>query len=798
MPRSLVPCWLAPAIVLVGLTAASSAEIVVPGGEVVERVDFDRHIMPLFSKLGCNSGSCHGSFQGKNGFRLSLFGYDADKDFFAISRDTLGRRIDRVQADRSLLLLKATGQVSHEGGARFAKDSWQYQLFHSWITGGCVREKSSTLTNIEVIPGEYAFRAAGDNGQLKVVASFSDGSTENITPLCDFRIQDDTVADISPSGQITTRRAGDTALVVLYRGQVRSIRVLVPFEAKPGVRFPAGAESSYIDQHVFTKLRRLNLVPSQTSSDTEFLRRLTIDTIGCLPTPDEVRRFLADKSANKREKKIDELLRHPLHGALWATKFSDITGNNTDALENPPQLKSKLSQMWHEWLAKRFRDNMPYDEIVRGIVTATSRDGLTPEEWLKRVKKLEEEMAKGFQTSYSEKESLDLFWRRQQRIPIELWGEKTAAAFLGVRLECAQCHKHPTDRWTQVDYRSFANIFLPVTFGVSPQAAKVINAENNDRREKAKDPKRRRQIIQVRELFAGTVRGNGLTHPDTNRPLIPKALGGPEIPIRPGQDPRQPLYDWMRSSENPFFARSFVNRVWAHYLGAGIVDPVDDFSLANPPSNAPLLDALAADFVKDKFNVRRLEKTVLMSRTYQLSSKPNDTNRLDSKNFSHAQIRPMMAEVVVDVLNSALGVTETFGNDVPKDVRMIEIGASRLQNPNVNYALRIFGRPPRTTACDCERAMDPALPQTLYRMTDQNVLAKLRAPNSRLFKLLREKNKKDDEIIDELFLAALSRFPSTEERTAVHEELEAEGNRDTVFVNTLWALINTREFILNH
>jgi len=795
MLKSLTTCWLALACLLL-LVLPASAEIIVPGGDPVEKVDFDRHIMPLFSKLGCNSGSCHGSFQGKNGFRLSLFGYDADKDFIAISRDTLGRRIDLVQPDRSLLLLKATGQVLHDGGARFPRDSWQYEMFRSWIANGGTRNNTTTLTGISVTPAEHAFLPAGKTQQLKVTAKFSDGSEDNVTALCDFRVQDDAVAEISPSGLLTARRSGDTALVVLYRGQVQSIRVLVPFDTKPGFKYPQVPEVNYVDKHVFAKLRRLNLAPSDLASDEEFLRRVTIDTIGCLPTPDDVRQFLADKSPNKREKKIDELLKHPLHGSMWATKFSDITGNNTDTLEVPQQLRTKRSQMWHDWLTKRLRDNMPYDELVRGIVTATSRDGQAPEKWLDEVKKIEEQMLKGFDTAYSEKASLDLFWRRQQQVPIEQWGEKVAAAFLGVRLECAQCHKHPTDRWTQADYRSFANIFRTVTFGQSPEAAKLINAENQARREK-NTGKNNNQIIQVRELFAGNPRGAGLTHPDTNRPLPPKALGGPEFTSTTSTDTRVPLFDWMRSPENPFFARSFVNRVWAHYFGAGIVDPVDDFSLANPPSNAALLDALAADFVKNKFDIRKLEKAVLMSRTYQLSSKSNETNRFDRKNFSHAQIRPMLAEVVVDVLNSALDVTENYGNDVPSGVHMIEIGASRLQNANVNYALRIFGRPPRTTACDCERAMDPALPQTLYRMTDQAILSKLRAPTNRLFKMLKAK-KSDDEIIDELFLATLTRLPKASEREAVKEELAADNSRENVLVNTLWALINTREFILNH
>jgi Protein of unknown function (DUF1549)/Protein of unknown function (DUF1553) len=793
--RSLLPLAL-----VVASSQASMAAVDVPGAGVIEKIDFERHIMGLFSKMGCNSGSCHGSFQGKNGFRLSLFGYDPERDIHALTRDNLGRRLDPVNPEQSLLLLKATGAVLHEGGARFAKDSWQYRTFREWIENGAQRQPGSgDIRQLTIAPAEYAFRKPGETGQLTVTARFADGTEENITPFCDFRIQDDAVAEVSSTGQVTSRRAGDTAIAVLYRGKVNAVRVLVPFESPPGFQFPKLAENNFIDQLVFAKLKRLNMVPSELGSDLEFLRRVTIDTIGCLPSPDEVREFVNDQRADKRERKIDELLKHPLHAALWATKFSDITGNNTDLLENPQQQRTKLSQMWHDWFAKRLRDNMPYDEIVKGVLTATSRDHLSPEEWLAQTKKLEEEMGKGFVSTYAEKPTLDLFWRRQQQVPVEMWGEKVAAAFLGVRLECAQCHKHPTDRWTRDEYWGFANIFGAVAYPnnafSSPELKKLADAENVERR---KPPAKGGKAVQrpvIRELFLGK---QGMKpNPDTGKAPNPKPLGGPEIAPKPGMDLRAELFKWMKQPDNPFFARSFVNRVWAHYFGIGIVEPVDDFSQANPPSNPVLLDALARDFVEHHYDIRRLERAVLMSRTYQLASKPNDSNRLDRRNFSHAQIRPLMAEVVVDVLNSALGITEAFGNDAPSNVHMVQVGASRIANGNLNYVLRIFGRPPRTTACDCERAMDPALPQTLYRMTDQSILGKLRQKDGRLPQLLRSK-KTDAEIFEELFLAALTRFPTASEKEAFEQHRASETNRETAFVDALWALINTREFILNH
>ena len=396
------------------------------------------------------------------------------------------------------------------------------------------------------------------------------------------------------------------------------------------------------------------------------------------------------------------MLKHPLHAALWATKLSDITGNNTTALENPQNQRIMKSQQWHDWLRKRIADNVPYDEIVKNILLATSRDNLSPSEWLDQVKKIDEAAAKIDTAPYAERQTLDLFWRRAQQVTSDQWGQKVAAAFLGVRIECAECHKHPTDRWTQNDYRAFANLFTHISFTQSyssPELKKLVAAMTP---EPVKGKNNNRPLI--REVFVADqpVVGRAMTRLNGKTPLTPKTLGGPEIPYKKGQDIRAALFEWMRSAENPYFARSFVNRIWAHYTGMGLVDPVDDFSLANPPNNARLLDALAKDFVEHKFDIRYLERTILLSRTYQTSSTPNPTNKFDKNNFARAYVRPMMAEVFVDVLNSGLGVVEKLGKDLPADKHMIEIGASQFNNPNLVYALRIFGRPARSTACDCE------------------------------------------------------------------------------------------------
>lgn len=785
--------WLTCAAVF-ALALPAQAAVNLPGNKQVEQVDFERHVMGLFGRAGCNMGSCHGSFQGKGGFRLSLFGFEPEKDYAAVTRDTLGRRISSVDPDNSLLLLKATGQVEHAGGMRFSKGSWQYQILREWIRQGAPWQPGSgDVKRIILNPPEIAFQKSGEKVQIQVLAEFADGSHTDITAFSDFRTNDDAVAEVTNLGLVTSLRPGSTAIVVIYRGNVLPVRVMVPMTLAPGFAYPKVPEVNFVDREVFARLKKLNMVPSDLSTDEEFLRRVTIDTIGQLPTPEEVRAFMNDKSPNKREKKIDELLAHPLHAALWATKFSDITGNDTLSLENPVQQKAKKSQMWHDWFRKRIFENMPYDKIVHGVLCATSRDDMTPEQWINHVKKIDDAAAKGFDSDYASRESLDLFWRRQQAITIEQWGEKTAAAFMGIRLECAQCHKHPFDRWSQAEYRAYANIFGAVVFGVSPDTKKFVDAENAERK---KAQAKLNQLAIVKEVFVGNTAKN-LTHPDTGRLLTAKAPGGPEIPFEKGKDMRETLFQWLVQPDNPFFARSFVNRIWGHYFGIGIVQPVDDFSLANPPSNDKLLDALAKEFIDRKFDIRHIEKVILMSRTYQLSSRANETNKLDKINYARSYIRPMMAEAVVDVLNSALGVTEKWGPEVKAGSKAVEVGASQFQNPALTYAFRIFGRPPRTTACDCERAMEPALPQKLYLMTDPILLAKFNDPEGRLQKLIRS-NKSDNEALDELFLATLSRLPSEQDRQAFAEHRQRVGDRRAALMDTLWALINTREFILNH
>ncbi|MBM3994207.1 MAG: DUF1553 domain-containing protein [Planctomycetes bacterium] len=782
------------------VASTATAAVELPDGKKLDTVDFERHVMGLLGRTGCNGGGCHGSFQGKGGFRLSLFGYEPDKDFVTITRDSVGRRINVIDPDNSLMLLKATGQVEHGGGMRFSKGSWQYNVLREWIAGGALGSYGKgAVKSVAVFPDEIAFKKVGERRPIQVKATFADGSVNDISCFCDYRTNDDAVADVTNRGEVKSVKPGSTAIVVSYRGNVLPVRIMVPMELPAGFVYPKVPEVNYVDREVFARLRKMNMVPSDLSSDTEFLRRIYIDTIGQLPTPEEVRVFMADPGADKRARKIEELLKHPLHAAVWATRFSDVTGNDTAALEQPVALKPKRSQQWHDWLRKRFQDNMPYDQIVKGILTATSREGRTPEDWLKHVKTTDKGIEVGSYdtTAYANRETLDLYWRRQVVVPIELWGERTAAAFLGVRVECAQCHKHPFDRWTQAEYRAYANIFAAVTSNnISPEAKKAIDKENLERKGPNAPKNNANLNLITKEVYLGAI-GKTFTHPDTNTYLPAKALGGPEIKLERGNDPRVDLYNWMRSPNNPFFARAMVNRIWANYTGVGLVNPVDDFSLGNPASNEALLDALAKDFIAHNFDIRHIERTILNSRTYQLSAKVNATNKFDKLNYAHAYIRPMIAEAVVDVLNSALGVSEKYGPDIKPGSKAVEVGASQMQNQQLAYTFRIFGRPPRTTACDCERAMEPALPQKLFLMTDPQIFAKFNDPSGRLQGALKS-SKKDEEILEELFLATLSRLPTDRDRKAFAEHRDRVGSRREAITDTMWALINTREFILNH
>jgi hypothetical protein len=766
----------------------------VPTGSHLEAVDFDRHVASLFGRLGCNAGACHGSFQGRGGLTLSLFGHDPARDYQALTRSALGRRVDAIDPDRSLILLKPTGQVPHEGGQRFSAGSWEYRVIRAWIAAGAKRDPSrAAVERIEIRPASLNLKHPGDAGRLAVIARFADGATSDVTAFCDVHIRDDAVALADRGGEIRSLRPGDTAVVASYCGQLASARVLVPTGRVVSV--PEASECDVIDREVFAKLAALGIAPSGTASDAEFLRRVTLDVIGTLPSPQEVRAFLADRAKDKRARKIDELLAHPMHAALWATRFLDITGCDVEALEGPDDLRPRRARMWHDWFRKRFAENTPYSEIARGVITATSRDGAGSDTWVETEAARMVALKQGSASDYASKPGLDLYWRRFARdeyIAVEPLAERTSAAFLGVRIECAQCHKHPFDRWTQADYRAFANIFADVQFGLSPEGLSAT-ARLLDRRRKSDPNGSLPPIPRLRETYVSERPSRRLADPATGRPIAPKALGGPELTR--SADLRQRLFAWLTQPDNPYFAPSFVNRVWAAYFGTGLVDPVDGFSVAYPPSNARLLEALAAHFVARGFDIRDLERWILNSHAYQRSSGPTAGNLADRGNFGRAEPRTMMAEVLVDALNQAVGVLGDFGPDAPQGARAIEIATNRVTSPELARVFRVFGRPARVAICDCERPSKPALPQTLFLMTDAALLEKIRSGR---VKSLAASACCEAEAVEELFLATLSRPPDSDECRSALDRIRTRADRASGLADVLWALINTREFVLNH
>ena len=765
-----------------------------PDGSALAQVDFDRHVASLFGRLGCNTGACHGSFQGRGGLNLSLFGHDPARDYATLTRNALGRRVDVIDPDRSLVLLKPTGQVPHEGGQRFQTGSWEYRVIRAWIAGGARRDPSrGAVERIEIRPITLNLERPGGSGRLAVLAQFADGDAEDVTRFCDFRVRDDAIAEVALSGAVRGLRPGDTAVVASYNGWLASARVSVPTGRV--VTVPDVPECDVIDREVFAKLRILGVAPSPPASDAEFLRRVTLDVIGTLPSPREIRAFLSDGAADKRARKIDELLAHPMHAALWATRFLDITGCDVGAMEGPDDLRPRRARMWHDWFRKRFADNTPYSEIARGVITATSRDGADAGAWVAREAARMIALKNGAANDYASRPALDLYWRRfagGEYVAVEPLAERTAAAFLGVRVECAQCHKHPFDRWTQADYRAFANVFADVQFGFSVEGLSAT-ARLLEQKRKSDPNGTLPPTPRLSEIYLGERPSRRLTDPATGRPFAPKALGGPELPA--SGDPRERLFAWLTQPDNPYFARSFVNRVWAVYFGVGLVDPVDGFSVANPPSNARLLDAMAAGFVARGYDIRRLERSILNSRAYQRSSEPCAGNLDDHGNFARAEPRPMMAEVLVDALNAALGVAGDFGSDAPKGARAIEIATNRVSSPDLARVFRVFGRPTRAAVCDCERPGKPALPQTLFLMTDAALLEKIKSGR---LKDLVGSDRCDREVIEELFLAALSRPPDDDEARSAMNHLRKRPDRASGIADMFWALINTREFLLIH
>lgn len=780
-----------------------------------QKVDFERHVVGLLGKLGCNAGACHGSFQGKGGLFLSLFSYAPEKDYKSLVRDAFGRRINLNDPAHSLVLLKATGVVPHGGGQRMKLDSPEYEMLYNWIAQGAKwTPGTGEIKMLTLVPASGRLETDTEI-PLRLEAEFADGTKADVTDLSDFKVQDDSILSVTSQAKLSARRPGDTAIVANYLGQVTTGRFFMPWpvstistNSEISTNLEAQNSSHPIDQIIERRLSELNLVASGRSTDLEFLRRVTLDTIGRLPTAQEIHLFSNDQTTDKRVRKIDQLLSDPMHSAIWATKMSDWTLNNLNAMENRQDLnrnlRPKWSKQWWDWLQVRVARNEPYDRIVRGLIAATSREEKSPEEWLQSWIALNKKLEKSFDSDYASRDTNDLFWRRQN-FTKEQMIELVASSFLGLQIQCAQCHKHPFDRWTQADYRSFENIVVPVKFdGNAPDSKMILKVEADKRREGVEDEIRRRQIQPHREVYVDNGRTNYLRHPDSGEPLPVKPLGGQEFMAAsrqmPGKDFRGELVDWMTEPSNPYFAANFANRVWAHYFGIGIVNPVDNFAVGNPPTNPELLKALSDKFIELKFDIRAFEKFVLMTDAYHRSSVPSKNNADDTTHFARFVPHPLMAEVAADVLADAIGwkPDPRTMTDVPPNSRAIEIPGNIVNQRDMAFQLRIFGRPPRSVSCECERATDPALPQSLFLAGDDLVIRGIE--QGPWADWARDGEWTDENLVEQAFLQTLARQPTTKEYAAAFDRIAGKTGEDRVEAvsDVIWALVNTREFLLNH
>lgn len=793
---------------------------------------FARHVVPVFSKLGCNSGGCHGMVQGRGGFRLSLFGANPATDHDGLIHEFGGRRLNVLEPDSSLLLLKATGSAPHEGGRRTTVGSADYRLLHRWIAGGARLDdvQKSAIKRMTVAPATRTAKPK-DRFSLKATAEFVDGSKEDVTHLCFFEAQNREVANVDASGNVEVLGVGDTSVVVRYPGEV-GIATVVVMPAASATNFPKVQSHNFIDDHVLARLKQLDVHPSELCDDATFLRRVTLDATGALPTADEIRKFLDDSSLDKRARKIDELLARPRHAALWATRFMDIlrvTGFTPATF--PPDVYEEFRA--YEWLRARLLENVPYDAMVERILTATTRDGRGLEEWAElAAADLKDELDRKLPKTYAARKTMDIFWKRRMAADVDP-AIRVGHAFLGLRLQCAQCHRHPNDVWTQDDLLSFANFFMRIPHFTSMGGPKA-KAEANVAaalKDKANSLPKKGQLSIVkqfgdREIWALTksdingpgmkngksffsfgAKGNGfasVTSPlgtQTSKNL--RYLGEPEtVEAADDGDRRALLMAWLRRPDNPLFAKAIVNRVWATYMGRGIIDPPDDLSPLNPPSHPELLKELADGFVSHKYDLKWLHATILNSRTYQQSSATNERNRHDRRNFASFAIRRMPAEVLLDAYDQVAGVDLTFVKDrrppaMPDGLSLLE-GASIFYRGDSSsaFALNAFGRPERDVevVCDCERDDQATMLQALYLANHPEARRKLSASGGQLSKLLKQ-HADDTARIREIYLAAVGRFPSSSEMKLVEEHWKKAGSSSAGGELLLWSLLNSNEFL---
>lgn len=719
---------------LFGLLAAIASASVSVAAE--RPVTFERDIQPILTRAGCNAGACHGKARGQNGFALSLLGFDSAFDHAAITREARGRRLFPADPDNSLFLLKASGAMSHGGGKKLPAGSPGYELVKRWIAAGTPRTPADapTLTRIAVSPVEIvaAFKQAKP---LTVTAHYSDGSTEDVTKLAAFQSNDSGYAAVDPDGVVRVGTiAGEAAITARFVDKFAVANVLIPLPGQVDAAVYANLpRNNFIDGHVWDKLKRLGLTASDLAPDSTFHRRAFLTVIGRLPTPEETRAYLADADPKKRERLIDRLLARPEYADFWANKWADLLR------PNPYHAGIKATYTYDQWIREQFRKNVPYDQFVRELITA---QGST---W---------------------KNGAAVFYRNR-RVPEEL-APMVSQLFLGVRLDCAKCHQHPSEKWGQKDFYSFAAFFSRIGRKGQGISAPISGGE---------------EVVFVKET-------GSVTHPLTGEVLPPTPLLAKPADIPADNDPRAVLADWVTSKDNPFFAKVIVNRVWADLMGRGLVDPVDDLRDTNPPSNPALLAALADDFRKNGHDLKKLIRAIATSHAFALSSTPTERNAADTRNYSRRYRQRLRAEVLLDAVSDATGVPEKF-DAMPAGSRAMEAWTVRFDSKFLDS----FGRPDPNQDPPCERTSDTTVVQALHLMNAPGLAAKITAETGRAAKLAASKLT-PAEIVEELYLRTYGRKPTDDERaTCVARFEKKDTTRRTATEDLLWALVNTPEFV---
>jgi hypothetical protein len=716
-----------------------------------EAPSFVNDVVPVLTRLGCNAGACHGKLAGQNGFKLSLRGYAPELDYIAITRDARGRRIARSRPKESLLLTKPLMLVPHKGGHRLTVGTPDYRTLLAWIAAGAPgpAKAEPEVTAVVVEPAAASYRPE-ESRSLKVVAVDCCGERLDVTRLALFKSNEEGLSRVDENGRVTALRPGATAIMASFQGQVAVHVVTTPYDQKVDPALYAEL-ANLVDDHVMDMLRAMRLPPSPPCDDLTFLRRVSLDLTGTLPDPDDVLAFDRDPSPSKRAALIDRLLESEDYIDSWASFWGELLQNRLE--RDGDQRGRKGVRSFARWIREQVRADRPWDEVVRDVLTARGP--------------LSQEPAGGYY----------LVNRRPEDL-----AEATVHAFLGVRIQCAKCHNHPLERYTQDDYYGMAAFFSRVKLDGKP----TDEGPAVDVGVPARRGRRKGASTDAKEV--------GISQPRTGQFLRPRPLDRSTVDLEDGQDPRAALADWMTAPGNRTFARAVVNRLWRRFFAVGLVEPVDDLRATNPATNEPLLDALADELVKNRYHLKPVIRLILNSRAYGLASDPLPGNAADRKFFSHYYPRRLPAEVLADAVSRATGVPE------PYEGYALGLRALQLPDPKVrSYLLDTFGRPERVTPCACERSSDVTMPQVLHLLNGEDLARRLSAEGGRLAVLLKS-GKSDAEITDQRFLATLSRRPTAAQRETVDEALSAAGpdGRAAAYRDLLWALVNSKEFLFGH